>query len=194
MSLKYHVIGRTAKILKDYEAVQRQGKNGTFESKMIMFSIATDREYKQSVTQSDGSIKQERATDFWTCRATGPVADLFNKYCNTKKYDEQGNQKLVSRRIALEGHLEKYKAERKVTLPATINGTQYNITGNVPEEREILVVESIEFLDANPSNNNGGSATTATEVSAVTVVAPAEQSNVQAVEAVQADSTEVAPF
>ena len=138
-----NLIGRTAKIVKPYEAVQRTGRNGAFESKMVMFSIATDRDYKSTVTNADGTISQERKTDFFVCRATGPIADLFNKYCSAIKEDG----KLVSRRLYIQGHLEKYQATRteQVQLP---NGQVIQV--NLPEEREVIVVESIEFLDANP--------------------------------------------
>lgn len=189
MSVKIHTIGRTARIIRPYAVEQRNGRNGAFESRMVMFSIATDREYRQAVTNADGTISQERKTDFFACRATGPIADLFAKYCSATKKDENGNDKLVSRRIAIEGHLEKYPATRTETL-ALPDGKQVQV--NLPEEREIIVVESIEFLDANPVKNNAGTTTAvvATPVQAVApvaqAVAPIAQTVQQAVAPVQA--------
>lgn len=209
MSMKVHAIVRTAKILRPYKVEARTGRNGAFESKMVMFSVATDRDYRQAVTNADGTISQERHTDFFACRATGPIADLFQKYCSATKKDENGNDKLVSRRIAIEGHLEKYQSTR--TEQVQLNNGQI-IQINLPEEREVVVVESIEFLDANPINKaNNGATATATIVQAQTVdtnVQPTVQTvnvqpTVQAVNAVpmtenipmvQDVNAEVAPF
>lgn len=165
MSMKAHAIGRTARIIRPYAVEQRNGRNGVFESRMVMFSLATDRDYKKAVTNADGSMTQERPTDFFACRATGPIADLFNKYCSAVKKDENGQDKLVSRRIAVEGHFEKYQATRTETVQFVDNGVQKTLQVNLPEERDVLVVESIEFLDGNPVNNqNTQSGTTATVV------------------------------
>jgi len=170
MSMKVHAIGRTARIIKPYAVTQRDGRNGAFESRMVMFSLATDRDYKQSVTNADGTITQERHTDFFACRATGPIADLFNQYCSANKVDENGQNKLVSRRIAIEGHLEKYQATRKEQIQANVGGQIVTLAVDLPEEREVVVIESIEFLDANPVNqaNAQAQATTATVVATAT--------------------------
>lgn len=202
MSMKIHAIGRTVKILKPYAVEQRTGRNGNFESRMVMWTLATDRDYRQAVTNADGTISQERHTDFFACRATGPIADLFAKYCNAVKKDENGNDKLVSRRIAIEGHLEKYNATR--TEQVQLNNGQI-IQVSLPEEREVVVVESIEFLDANPSKSNAGTTATATIVQAQPVmnaqpIAQAVAPVAQAVESIPvapvagAVTAEVAPF
>ena len=209
MSMKIHAIGRTVKILKPYAVEQRTGRNGNFESRMVMWTLATDRDYRQAVTNADGTISQERHTDFFACRATGPIADLFAKYCNAVKKDENGNDKLVSRRIAIEGHLEKYNATR--TEQVQLNNGQI-IQVSLPEEREVVVVESIEFLDANPSKSNAGTTATATIVQAQPVmnaqpiaqaVAPVAQAIAPVAQAVKnipvapvagAVTAEVAPF
>lgn len=163
MSMKIHTIGRTVKILRPYAVEQKSGRNGNFESRMVMFTLATDRDYRQATTNADGTVTQERHTDFFACRATGPIADLFAKYCNAVKKDENGNDKLVSRRIAIEGHLEKYNATR--TEQVQLNNGQI-IQVSLPEEREVVVVESIEFLDANPTKSNAGTTATATVIQA----------------------------
>lgn len=202
MSMKIHAIGRTVKILKPYAVEQRTGRNGNFESRMVMWTLATDRDYRQAVTNADGTVSQERHTDFFACRATGPIADLFAKYCNAVKKDENGNDKLVSRRIAIEGHLEKYNATR--TEQVQLNNGQI-IQVSLPEEREVVVVESIEFLDANPSKSNAGTTATATIVQAQPVmnaqpiaqaVAPVAQAveNIPVAPVAGAVTAEVAPF
>lgn len=202
MSMKIHAIGRTVKILKPYAVEQKTGRNGNFESRMVMWTLATDRDYRQATTNADGSVTQERHTDFFACRATGPIADLFAKYCNAMKKDENGNDKLVSRRIAIEGHLEKYNATRTEQVQLN-NGQIIQVT--LPEEREVVVVESIEFLDANPSKSNAGTTATATIVQAQPVmnaqpVAQAVAPVAQAVESIPvapvagAVTAEVAPF
>jgi hypothetical protein len=171
MSMKVHAIGRTARIVKPYAVEQRNGKNGTFESRMVMFSLATDRNYRQATTNADGTVTQERHTDFFVCKATGPVADRFAKYCSAMKKDENGNDKLVSRRIAIEGHLEKYNATR--TEQVQLNNGQI-IQVSLPEEREVVVVEEIEFLDANPSKSNTGATATIVQAQPVTNVQPTQ--------------------
>lgn len=161
MSMKVHAIGRTARIIKPYSVNQLNGRNGTFESRMVMFSFATDRDYKHTVTANDGTVTQERQTDFFACRATGPIADLFNKYCSATKKDENGNDKLVSRRIYIEGHEETYQATRNETIQLNVNGQLIQAQVALPDERKVIVVESIEFLDANPVNkaNNAANGT-----------------------------------
>ena len=171
MSMKVHAIGRTARIIRPYAVEQRNGKNGTFESRMVMFSLATDRNYRQATTNPDGTVSQERHTDFFVCKATGPVADNFAKYCSAMKKDENGNDKLVSRRIAIEGHLEKYNATR--TEQVQLNNGQI-IQVSLPEEREIVVVDEIEFLDANPSKSNTGATATIVQAQPVTNVQPTQ--------------------
>jgi hypothetical protein len=200
--MKIHAIGRTVKILRPYAVEQKTGRNGVFESKMVMWTLATDRDYRQATTNADGSVTQERHTDFFACRATGPIADLFAKYCNAMKKDENGNDKLVSRRIAIEGHLEKYNATRTEQVQLN-NGQIIQVT--LPEEREVVVVESIEFLDANPSKSNAGTTATATIVQAQPVmnaqpiaqaVAPVAQAveNIPVAPVAGAVTAEVAPF
>lgn len=148
MSMNVSTIARTVRIIKPYSNVQRTGRNGVWNSESVMFSIATDREYKSTVTHDDGTVGQERKTDFFACRATGPIARLFNQYCSAMKTDEQGNQKLVSRRLYIKGHLENYQADRDEVIQ--IEGLPQPVQVKLPDTRTIVVVESIEFLDADP--------------------------------------------
>lgn len=200
MSMKVHAIGRTVKIIRPYAVEQKTGRNGAFESRMVMWTLATDRDYRQATTNADGTVTQERHTDFFACRATGPIADLFNRYCSATKKDENGNDKLASRRIAIEGHLEKYNATR--TEQVQLNNGQI-IQISLPEEREVVVVESIEFLDANPVKNNAGTTATATIVAqpVTQTVAPVAQTVAPVAEAIPvapvapgAVTAEMAPF
>lgn len=198
MSMKVHAIGRTVKIIRPYAVEQKTGRNGAFESRMVMWTLATDRDYRQATTNADGTVTQERHTDFFACRATGPIADLFNRYCSATKKDENGNDKLASRRIAIEGHLEKYNATR--TEQVQLNNGQI-IQISLPEEREVVVVESIEFLDANPVKNNAGTTATATivaqpvtqTVAPVTPVQPVAQTVAQPVVQAVAPVAETIP-
>jgi len=200
MSANVYGVFRTAKIIKPYSVDQRNGKNGTFESRMIMFSVATDREYRHAVTKEDGSVVQERQTDFYALRATGPIADTLAKYASAMRTDDNGNQKLVSRRMLIKGHLETYPATRKETISAVVNGQTVQLAVELPEERKIIVAESIEFLDANPtgnnSNANAGTAVTATVVGQPTPATPVVNATTAtpATPVVGAVSAEEAPF
>lgn len=150
MSMKFSGIFRTSKVVKE-ENVQRTGRNGVFNSKYVMFQAATDRPYKQTVTKEDGSVSQERQSDFFTFKMSNGLYDTWQKYCNAKKLVD-GKEKLVSRRLYLAGHTEKYKATRSETIQANVGGQLVQIAVELPEERTIYVVEEIEFLDANPVN------------------------------------------
>ena len=198
MSINVSTIARTVRIIKPYANVQRNGRNGVWNSESVMFSIATDREYKSTVTHDDGTVGQERKTDFYACRATGPIADLFNKYCSAMKKDENGNDKLVSRRLLVEGHFEKYPATRTETIQANVNGQTVQLQVNLPEDREILVVEKITFLDANPSTQNQNGQATVVAQNTATVVAQATPANVATqvpmAPVVETINAEVAPF
>lgn len=150
MSMKFSGIFRTSRVVKE-ENVQRNGRNGVFNSKYVMFQAATDRPYKQTVTKEDGTVVQERESDFFTFKMSNGLYDTWKKYCDAKKTVD-GKEKLVSRRLYLAGHAEKYPATRKETIQANVNGQLVQIAIELPEERTIYVVEEIEFLDANPVN------------------------------------------
>ncbi len=191
MAVNFEVIGRTARIIKPYSAEQRQGRNGAFESKMVMFSLATDRDYKSTVDHEDGSQTKENLTDFYAVRCTGKNADLFQQYCSATKKDEQGNDKLVSRRLQIKGHLETYQADR--TVQANCGGQLYKF--DVKETRNILVAERIYFLDANPvANNNNTEAAQAVPVQASPVQANVQVAQVAPAPTVPVANTEGMPF
>ena len=194
MSMNCYAIGRTARILKPYAVTQRNGRNGAFESRMVMFSIATDRDYRQATVHEDGTVTQERNPDFFACKATGPIADLFNKYCSATKKDENGNDKLVSRRIMVQGHMETYDATRTETIQAVVNGQTVQLSVELPDERKILVVEKMEFLDANPvKSNNTTTATVATVVGTTPAEQPVNVAPAQTVNVAPAQTVNVAP-
>lgn len=176
MAIEFSTVGRTAKILKDYQAVTRTGRNGEWESKSVMFSLAVDRDYKQM--NDKGEL--ERHTDFIPVRATGPIAECFNKYCNDR--NEEG--KLVSRLIQVSGHVEQYDKER--TERIELGGQQYDVTFN-ETNKTIFVAEKIKFLDA-PKKKAEGQSSTGVKIKAV------DNATASAPVAVEAPAEDVAPF
>ena len=164
---------RTVAIVREFKVEKRQGANGEFESKDILFRIAVDRDYQVSVTEN-GITGKKRPTDFWLAKCTGEVAERFNKFCTAK--DEQG--KLISRHLLLGGNFEQYQKPRvvKAELQANINGQLYNVAGDVsvPDTCTIFIVNDIEFLDGKrdttPTNT-----TTASTAASVTPVGIAPQ-------------------
>ena len=162
---------RTVAIVRDLKVEQRNGANGTFESKSILFRIAVDRSYKVT-RQENGKTISEYPTDFWLARATGNTAQLINDYCTAKKEDG----KLVSRRLLLSGNFENYDSPKTVhgVLPVVINGVQYNVEGDVPvqyNKETIFVVNEMKFLDSQKKNEGtGATQATATPVGVATPV------------------------
>ena len=155
---------RTVAIVRDLRVEKRQGANGEFESKDILFRIAVDRDYKVT-RQENGKTISERPTDFWLAKATGNVAQIFADHCSATKEDG----KLISRHLLLSGNFENYQNTRnvkaKVQPQVNINGQIYqlDLEVEVPVENNsntIFIVDSIEFLDSNPANRtpSGGNA------------------------------------
>lgn len=165
---------RTVAIVKELTVEQRQGANGAFESKEILFRIAVDRDYKVT-RQENGKTIQEYPTDFWLAKATGPVAQAFADHCTAKKEDG----KLVSRHLLLIGNFETYQKSRNVkeTVQVNINGALYNVNVdlNVPDTNTIFMVDGIKFLDR-PQNAQANNATVATATATPAMpVAPVAQ-------------------
>lgn len=189
---------RTVAIVRDLRVEKRQGANGEFESKDILFRIAVDRDYKVT-RQENGKTISERPTDFWLAKATGNVAQIFADHCSATKEDG----KLISRHLLLSGNFENYQNTRnvkaKVQPQVNINGQIYqlDLEVEVPVENNsntIFIVDSIEFLDSNPANRTplGGNAgatvssAVATPVTASPVpVAQTAQAPVQQAQPVQ---------
>ena len=174
---------RTVAIVKDLTVEQRQGANGAFESKEILFRIAVDRDYKVT-RQENGKTIQEYPTDFWLAKATGPVAQAFADHCTAKKEDG----KLVSRHLLLLGNFETYQKSRNVkeTVQVNINGALYNVNVdlNVPDTNTIFMVDSIKFLDR-PQNTQANNTTVATATATPAMpVAPAQTAPVAPAQAV----------
>lgn len=160
MSMQFYAVVRTARITHPYSVNTRNGRNGAFESRMLMLSAASDRDYKHSVQNADGTVTQERQSDFFNLRFGGPLADNAAKYLCAV----DNNGKLISRRILVRGHIETYQAERESVVQFVENGVTKQLGVKLPETRQVYVVENFEFLDANPVNKN--SAPTATVVTA----------------------------
>ena len=168
---------RTVSIVRDFKIEKRQGANGEFESKDILFRIAVDRDYQVSVTEN-GITGKKRPTDFWLAKCTGEVAERFNKFCTAK--DEQG--KLISRHLLLGGNFEQYQKPRKIhaTPQVSMNGqlVQLEFDMEVPDTSTIFIVNDIEFLDGkkDSASTNANNIATAT-IASVTPVAPASTQN-----------------
>ena len=166
---------RTVAIVREFKVEKRQGANGEFESKDILFRIAVDRDYQVSVTEN-GITGKKRPTDFWLAKCTGEVAERFNKFCTAK--DEQG--KLISRHLLLGGNFEQYQKPRKIhaTPQVNMNGqlVQLEFDMEVPDTSTIFIVNDIEFLDGkkDTASTNATSTPTAT-IASMTPVGVATQ-------------------
>lgn len=142
--------GRTVWV-KDLVTEKRQGPNGEFDAKSILFRIATPRNYTRTVTK-DGQQVEERPTDFILCRANGSTAQVIADNCSAVGPDG----KLISRHLELIGHIETYVTDRtfKVeNLPLSIaNVGTVNVSFDTTQKVDghIFVVDEIEFLDPKP--------------------------------------------
>lgn len=178
---------RTVAVVRDLRVEKRQGINGEFESKDILVRIAVDRDYKITKMEN-GQPVQETPTDFWLAKLTGNVAQIFADHCTATKEDG----KLKSRHLLLCGNFENYKSTRKVTQQVNFGGQLYNVESDVEIDNTIFIVDSLKFLDKNPTTapqaNVKGVAT-------VTPVGPATPvtSNVQPVQTVAPTQTAPAP-
>lgn len=148
--LRTNAIVRTVWI-KDLVTEKRQGPNGEFDAKSILFRIATPRNYKRTVMK-DGQPTEEYPTDYILCRANGSTAQVIADTCSMV---DPTTGKHVSRHLALYGHIETYVQDRvfKIeNLPVGINGQTYNLTFDTPQKVDghIFIVDEIEFLDPKP--------------------------------------------
>lgn len=153
------MIARTASIVKEYTNETRQGRNGQFQSKQIMFSMACDRKYR-TTSVVDGQQTQDNPTDFWLVKFVGGAADAMQKYATGKKADG----KLVSRFLYMEGTFETYRSTKPVKgVMKGVNlgnGQLYDIPGMLTPDGDgltqtIFVVDYFKFLDPNGNNANG---------------------------------------
>lgn len=148
MALRVISDGRTVSIVSPFEVVKRNGTNGEFEQKSILFKVAFKRNYKQNLQKADGSTERGYGTDFLLVKATGEVAEAFNKNCTATNAEG----KLISRHILIDGRLETYSKPRPINVQANINGQLYNIQTEVPNSSNmILVADQITYLDSNPN-------------------------------------------
>lgn len=163
---------RTVAIVKPFQVEKRQGQNGEFESKSILVRIAVDRDYKVRRTENGKTI-EEYPTDFWLCKFTGAVAQVFADHCTALKEDG----KLHSRRLLLSGNFENYDKPRKVSKQINVGGALYDIEFEVADNNTIFVVDSMKFLDKNPNANAtpaGGVSVTPVAQAVATPVAQAQ--------------------
>lgn len=181
--------GRTVWV-KELITEKRQGPNGEFDAKSILFRIATPRNYTRTVTK-DGQQVEERPTDFILCRANGSTAQVIADNCSAVGSDG----KLISRHLELIGHIETYVTDRtfKVeNLPLSIaNVGTVNVSFDTTQKVDghIFVVDEIEFLDPKPQPKvQAGTAT----VSNVQVAVPTQGTPVQATAPAQAQPAQTA--
>lgn len=136
--------------VKDLVTEKRQGPNGEFDAKSILFRVASNRNYTRTVLK-DGQQVEEYPTDFILCRANGKTAEVIANNC--KAVDETG--KPISRHLNIYGHIETFVQDRtfKVeNLPVGINGQTYNLTFDTTQKVDghIFIVDEVEFLDPKP--------------------------------------------
>lgn len=161
---------RTVSIVKPYTVEKRQGSNGEFESREVLFKIAVDRSYKVTRTEN-GKQVTDYPTDFYLAKATGNTAEAFSKFCSGTKADG----KLQSRRLLLTGTFETYNKarvyEKDFTVQAPTSGEQFTIRihDELADTNVIFIVNSMSFLDSNPANRNGQAQA---QASATAIVAP----------------------
>jgi hypothetical protein len=150
---------RTVSIVKPYTEEKRQGSNGEFTVKEVLFKIAVDRSYKVTRTEN-GKQVTDYPTDFYLAKATGNTAEAFAKYCSGTKADG----KLQSRRLLLVGTFETYNKariyEKDFQVQAPTSGEQFTIRihDELADTNVIFIVDSMSFLDSNPANRNQGQA------------------------------------
>ena len=166
--------GRTVWV-KELVTEKRQGPNGEFDAKSILFRIATNRNYTRTVTK-DGQQVEERPTDFILCRANGATAQVIADNCSAV----DANGKIISRHLELIGHIETYVTDRTFkieNLPVTINGETYNLNFDTTQKVDghIFIVDEIEFLDPKPQPKvQAGNVTVSNVQVAPTVVQPVQ--------------------
>lgn len=154
MAMNVTMIGRTASIAVPYVNETRNGRNGQFQSKRIMFSVAVDRKYR-TTSVVNGQQTTDNPTDFFLVEFVGGAADAMNKHATAQKQDG----KLVSRHLYLEGTFETYRSNKpiKATMKGVnLGGQLYDIPGlATPDGAGItnvkFVVDFFKFLDANPN-------------------------------------------
>ena len=175
--------------VKDLVVEKRQGANGEFDAKSILFRVATNRNYTRTIIK-DGQQVEERPTDFILCRANGATAQVIADNCSA--VDADG--KHISRHLYLTGHIETYVSDRtfKVeNLPLSIpNVGNINVSFDTTQKVDghIFVVDEIEFLDPKPQPKVQAGHATVSNVQ-VAVAQPAQGQAVPQVSATVAQPT-----
>ena len=153
-------IGRTSWI-GTLENKERNGK----PHKSLLFRMAVERDYfvnkrdakGNPVNGSDGQPIKERPTDFFLFSARDELAQILFDNCGGRRAVEGGGDKMISRFLALEGHIETYVATRKVPTMQRVNieGKEWDLSFEVDVEHDafIIVVDKIRhFLDPKPED------------------------------------------
>ena len=162
--------------VKELVTEKRQGPNGEFDAKSILFRVATDRNYTRTVTK-DGQQVEERPTDFILCRANGITAQVIADNCTAV---DPATGKQISRYLLLIGHIEVYTQDRTFkieNLPLDIqNVGTVNVSFDTTQKVDghIFIVDEIKFLDPKPQPKVQAGNVTVSNVQA-TVAQPAVQ-------------------
>lgn len=155
--------------VKDLVTEKRQGPNGEFDAKSILFRVATRRNYTRTVMK-DGQQVEEYVPDFMLCRANGGLAQLVADNCSAV----DANGKHVSRHLNIYGHIETYTSDRTFkieNLPLNIqNFGTVNVSFDTVQKVDghIFIVDEIEFLDPKPQPKVQTGQTTVTNVQVAT--------------------------
>lgn len=172
--------GRTVWV-KDIVTEKRQGPNGEFEAKSILFRIATDRNYTRTVMK-DGQQVEERPTDFILCRANGNTAQIIKDNCTAV---DPATGKTISRHLGLIGHIETFVSDRtfKVeNLPLNIDNVgTVNVSFDTTQKVDghIFIVDEIEFLDPKPQPKVQAGTATVSNVQVTTAQAVPTQTQAE---------------
>lgn len=188
--LRTECVARTVWV-KELQTEKRQGVNGEYDAKSILFRIATPRNYTRTITK-DGQQVEERPTDFILCRANGGTAQIIADNCTAVSADG----KHISRHLHLIGHIETYLTDRTFkieNLPLSIqNVGTVNVSFDTTQKVDghIFIVDVIEFLDSKPQPKPVAGTTTVTNA---VVATPQAQTSASVTPTVQAQTPVATP-
>lgn len=127
-------------------------KVGNTDTEVITFQVASDRSYTRTVVDEEGNESKVRDSDFMYCVAYGSKAKIVNEFCNL--YNEEG--RFISRPVYIEGRLETFSQDKEVTMSEIVQiagkKTRVTLTKTVKQYGTKLIIDTINFLSANPVN------------------------------------------
>lgn len=128
--------------LKDNNFLDGNGKKT--ETKSIYFQIAVKRRYKKKQLNEDGTPKLDGSgkpirdfpTDFYLVKAFGKAALLVDRFFNNYKKVDGGKDKIISRKIYIEGTLENYEAKKYQKIFLKNNDNNEIVLGSEKEHEQ----------------------------------------------------------